>query len=48
MMTRAIVGTAMVVMTLIVMMIADVRRIGVAHNNFQSSIDWSEHEACGN
>jgi hypothetical protein len=31
-----------------VMMMTDVRRVRIAHDNFQSSIDWSEHEARGN
>jgi hypothetical protein len=31
-----------------VMMMTDVCRVRIAHDNFQSSIDWSEHEARGN
>jgi hypothetical protein len=31
-----------------VMMMTDVRRVRIAHHNFQSSIDWSKHEARGN
>ena len=38
MMSRVIVAVKM----------TDVRRVRIAHDNFQSSIDWSEHEARGN
>ena len=31
-----------------VMMMADVRRVGIAYNNSQPSVDGSEHETCGN
>jgi hypothetical protein len=45
MMSRTIVA----VMTVALMIVAaDTGCIRVAHNNFQSSIDWSEHEARGN
>jgi hypothetical protein len=45
MMSRTIVA----VMTLALMIVAaDTGCIRVAHNNFQSSIDWSKHEARGN
>ena len=31
-----------------VMMMADVRRVGIAYNNVEPSVDGSEHEARGN
>jgi hypothetical protein len=31
-----------------VLMMTDVRRVRIAHDHFQSSIDWCEHEARGN
>ena len=31
-----------------VMMMADVRRVGIAYNDVQPSVDGSEHEARGN
>ena len=31
-----------------VMIMADVRRVRIAYNDVQSSVDGSEHEACGN
>jgi hypothetical protein len=33
---------------IVAVMMTDVRRVRIAHDNFQSSIDWSEHEARGN